>query len=160
MPWGVAISQWWIHRRRLRLHNEVAKALEQHYAGRLGEHAAELFDHFSHSSSEEDLRKAVHYGELAAQRAAAVAAHGEAARLLEQTLQVQEVVDPEDDESRCDLLMELGHSLLSAEEPARAAAEVAPQAWALAAAYALTRGPPTYSRYISATPPKLISLRW
>ena len=45
--------------RRLRLHNEVAKALEQHYAGRLEEHAAELAEHFSHSSTEEDLRKAV-----------------------------------------------------------------------------------------------------
>ena len=56
--------------RRLRLHNDVAKALEKHYASRLDEHAAELAEHFAHSSTEEDLRKAVQYGELAAQRAA------------------------------------------------------------------------------------------
>ena len=37
--------------RRLRMHNEVAKALEQHYAGRVEEHAAELAEHFSHSST-------------------------------------------------------------------------------------------------------------
>jgi len=47
--------------RRLRLHNEVAKALEAHYAGRVEDHAVELAEHFSHSSSEEDLQKAVTY---------------------------------------------------------------------------------------------------
>ena len=68
--------------RRLRMHNEVAKALEQHYEGRLEEHAAELAEHFSHSSSEEDLHKAVKYGEMAATRAASVWAFSEASRLL------------------------------------------------------------------------------
>jgi hypothetical protein len=33
--------------RRLRLHNEVAKALERHYGARLDEHAAELAEHFA-----------------------------------------------------------------------------------------------------------------
>jgi predicted ATPase len=54
--------------RRLRLHRQVAQALETHYAGRVDEHAAELADHFSHSSNEADLAKSVRYGELAAQR--------------------------------------------------------------------------------------------
>jgi class 3 adenylate cyclase len=52
--------------RRLRLHRQVAQALETHYAGRVDEHAAELADHFSHSSNEADLAKSVRYGELAA----------------------------------------------------------------------------------------------
>jgi class 3 adenylate cyclase/tetratricopeptide (TPR) repeat protein len=118
--------------RRLRLHNDVAKALERHYAGRLDEHAAELAEHFAHSSTEEDLRKAVHYGELAAQRAAGVYAHGEAARLLEQALQVQDVLDPNDDAKRYDLLNGLANALLSVGEPRRVSDEIAPELFAIA----------------------------
>jgi eukaryotic-like serine/threonine-protein kinase len=118
--------------RRLRLHNEVAHALEQHYGARLGEHAAELAEHFSHSSTEEDLRKAVHYGELAATRAAGVYAHGEAARLLEQALQVQDVLDPNDGAKRFGLMDGLANALLSAGEPKRVAGEIAPEMFAIA----------------------------
>ena len=50
----------------------------------------------------------MHYGELAAQRALAVYAYGEAARLLEQALEVQEVLDPDDTAKRCDLLLSAG----------------------------------------------------
>ena len=80
--------------RRLRIHQEVARALEQQYAARLDEHAAELAEHFAQSTDRDDLAKAVRYGELAAQRALAVYAYGEAARHLEQALDVQEVLDP------------------------------------------------------------------
>jgi class 3 adenylate cyclase len=105
--------------RRLRMHNEVAKALEQHYEGRLEEHAAELAEHFSHSSTEDDLRKAVEYGQLAAARAVSVNAYGEAVRYLDQALEVQEVLDPKDSQKLYDLLMELGASLLSSGEAER-----------------------------------------
>jgi class 3 adenylate cyclase len=118
--------------RRLRLHNEVAKALERHYQSRLEEHAAELAEHFAHSSTEEDLRKAVHYGELAGQRAAAVYAHGEAARLLEQALQVQDVLDPNDDAKRYELLEGLADALLSAGDPRRVSDEIAPELFTIA----------------------------
>ena len=64
--------------RRLRLHQQVARALEAQYASRLEEHAAELAEHFSHSTDPADLAKAVHYSELAAERAMGVDAHGEA----------------------------------------------------------------------------------
>src|SRR5260370_23997162 len=99
--------------RRLRMHNEVAKALEQHYEGRLEEHAAELAEHFSHSSTEDDLRKAVEYGQLAAARAASVNAYGEAVRYLDQALEVQEVLDPKDGEARLELLTKLSAAVLS-----------------------------------------------
>ena len=118
--------------RRLRLHNEVAKALERHYANRLDEHAAELAEHFAHSSTEEDLRKAVSYGELAGKRAAGVYAHGEAARLLEQALQVQDVLDPKDNEKRYGLLDALANALLGAGEPKRVSDEIAPEIFAIA----------------------------
>ena len=60
------------------------------------------------------------YGELAAQRALSVYAYGEAVRHLEQALEVQEVLDPDDKAKRCDLLLALGEALLPAGEPLRA----------------------------------------
>jgi class 3 adenylate cyclase/tetratricopeptide (TPR) repeat protein len=118
--------------RRLRMHNDVARALEEHYAGRVEEHAGELAEHFSHSSTKEDLEKAVRYGQLAAERAASVYAHGEAVRLLDQALEVQDVLDPNDDERRYGLLAALGNSLLSAGEPERVSDEVAPAMFEIA----------------------------
>ena len=55
--------------RRIRLHQQVARALEEVYKNRLEEHAAELAEHFSYSSDSADLTKAVSYGEMAAKRA-------------------------------------------------------------------------------------------
>ena len=118
--------------RRLRLHQEVARALEKQYARRLDEHAAELAEHFSYSTDAGDLAKAVEYAERAAVRASAVYDYGETARLLEKALGVQEVLDPEDGAKRCDLLLAYGQALLPAGEPRRAAEEVAREAFALA----------------------------
>ena len=118
--------------RRLRQHQLLARALEGHYAGRLEEHATELAEHFSHSTDREDLVKAVHYSELAARRAMDVSAYGEAARLLEQALEVQEVLDPADRARRCDLLITFGQALWPAGEPRRVLDDVAPAALALA----------------------------
>jgi tetratricopeptide (TPR) repeat protein len=94
--------------RRIRLHQQVARALEEVYKNRLEEHAAELAEHFSYSSDRADLEKAVTYGEMAARRATDVYSYGEAARLLEQALKVQEVLDPEEKLRWCDLLLALG----------------------------------------------------
>ena len=81
---------------RLKLHQQVARALETQYAKRLEEHAAELAEHFSQSTDPADLKKAVKYGEMAAKRATDVYAYGEAVRLLDQALKVQKVLDPDD----------------------------------------------------------------
>ena len=83
--------------RRIRLHQQVARALEEVHRRRLDEHAAELAEHYAFSSDALDLAKAVHYGELAARRATDVFAYGEAARQLERALVVLELADPEDD---------------------------------------------------------------
>jgi tetratricopeptide (TPR) repeat protein len=120
--------------RRIRLHQQVARALEEVYKARLEEHAAELAEHFSHSSDPADLKKAVSYGEMAAQRAMNVYAYGETARLLEQALKVQEVLDPEGREKRCDLLLALGEALQQSGQPRRALDVEAPEAFALAEA--------------------------
>jgi eukaryotic-like serine/threonine-protein kinase len=93
--------------RRLRLHQEVARALETQYARRLDEHAAELTEHFSYSTDPADLEKAVAYAERASQRAMAVFDYGEAARLLEKALGVQDVLDPDDAKRRSELQLGL-----------------------------------------------------
>jgi pentatricopeptide repeat protein len=121
---------------RLKLHQQVARSLETLYAKRLKEHATELAEHFSHSTDPADLKKAVDYGEMAAKRATDVYAYGEAARLLAQALETQEVLDFEDKARRCDLLLALGHALLLAGEHQCVIDVQAPQALSLAEAIA------------------------
>jgi tetratricopeptide (TPR) repeat protein len=119
---------------RLKLHRQVAHTLEILYARHLREHAVELAEHFSHSTDPIDLAKAVSYAEMAAKRATDVYAYGEAVRLLEQALKVQEVLDPEDKPKKCDLLLALGDVLLLAGEYQRVVSNEAPQAFSLAEA--------------------------
>ena len=118
--------------RRIRLHQQVGRALEEVYAGRLEEHADELTEHFAQSTELEDLEKALKYGEMSAERAMSVYAYSEAVRLLEQALQVQEVLDPDDKAKRCDLLLALGKALIPAGQPMRVPDALAPEAFELA----------------------------
>ncbi|MBV9577685.1 MAG: AAA family ATPase, partial [Chloroflexi bacterium] len=119
--------------RRIRLHQQVARALERVHAGRLEtKHAAELAEHFAFSSDTGDLLKAVHYGELAARNATEMFAYGEAARQLERALVVQDVADPADRKARCDLLLALGESLWPTGDSLRVITHVAPNAFGLA----------------------------
>jgi hypothetical protein len=118
--------------RRIRLHQEVGRALEQVHARRLDDHAPELAEHFSHSSDAADLAKAVDYGARGAHRAASVYAYGESVRLLERAIEVQEVLDPDDKSRRCDLLLALAEALMGSGEPQRVAETVVPQTFTLA----------------------------
>jgi AAA ATPase domain len=120
--------------RRLRFHQEVARVLEQQFAGNLDEHAMELAEHFSQSTDSADLAKAVEYGEQAARRAVEVYAYTDAVRLLEQALQLQDLVDRDDQARQCDLLLALGAALRPAGESLRMVREVAPRALAFAEA--------------------------
>jgi tetratricopeptide (TPR) repeat protein len=119
---------------RLKLHRQVAHTLETLYTKRLKEHAVELAEHFSHSTDSADLAKAVSYAEMGAKKATEVYAYGESARLLEQALKVQDVLDPEDKTKRCDLLLALGDALILAGEHRRVVSTEAPQAFSLAEA--------------------------
>jgi tetratricopeptide (TPR) repeat protein len=118
--------------RRIRLHQQVARAIEEIPTGHFGEHAAQLAEHFAHSSNEDDLKKAVNYGEIAGKRAMDVYAYGEAVRLLEQALKVQEILDPEDKIKRCDLLLDLCYALLAVPDTKRILDTVAPSAFSMA----------------------------
>jgi class 3 adenylate cyclase len=93
--------------RRLGLHEQAGRALEQQYGQRVTEHATELAEHFSYSTDPVNLDKAVEYAQRAATRASAVYDHGEAARLLGRALAIQEVLDPDDRARRCDLQLGL-----------------------------------------------------
>jgi len=118
--------------RRIRLHQQVARAIEEVYATKLEDHAAELAEHFSQSSESADLVKAVSYGEMAARRAVSVFTYSEAARLLEQAIRVQEILDSNDKERRCDLLLFLCEVLNYAAEYRRVFNTEATQALTLA----------------------------
>ena len=118
--------------RRLRLHQGVARALEQQYASHSEEHAAELAEHFAQSIDPSDLTKAVHYGELAAQRAMSVFAFGEAVRLLERALEAQTILNPDDKTKLCDLLIALAMALPMVREGQRADEIVLEEAFDLA----------------------------
>jgi DNA-binding CsgD family transcriptional regulator len=118
--------------RRIRLHQQVAHALEELHRARLEEHAAELAEHYAFSSNTTDLTKAVRFGELAANRASDVFAYGEAVRHLEHALAVLDLADPEDQSKRCDLLLALGEALWPTGETQRVIARVAPDALSLA----------------------------
>ncbi len=120
--------------RRLRLHQQVAGALEKLYGSQVEDHAAELAEHFAQSTDPADLQKALHYSELAAQRAMTVYAYGEASRHLEQALKVQEVLDPDDRTRRCDLLLALGQAMLPAGDTLQVSDTVAKEALGLAEA--------------------------
>ncbi len=118
--------------RRIRLHREIANVLETEFSTRQSEHAAEFAYHFGHSSDRGDLVKAVSYGREAAHHATSVYAFGEAVHQLERALQVQQALDPNDGNARCELLLDLSAALLDADEPSRMEAEVAEEAFNLA----------------------------
>jgi tetratricopeptide (TPR) repeat protein len=120
--------------RRIRMHQQVARALEQVYGRRVEEHAVELAEHYSYSSDPADLTRAVDYGELAASRAMSVYAYGEAANHLTRALEVQAVLDSDDKRKRCTLLLALGEALFPAGEYGRIADNVAPEAFGLSLA--------------------------
>ncbi|MDP6714532.1 MAG: AAA family ATPase [SAR202 cluster bacterium] len=120
--------------RRARLHSQIGETLEDVYAENVGPHASELVRHFSRSPRRQDSEKVLRYGKLAANHATSVYAYGEAAKYLDQCLDAQKSLDPNDDETRLDLLNALGEGLIIAGDPQRAYEYVAPEAFALAEA--------------------------
>jgi hypothetical protein len=118
--------------RRIRLHQQIGRTLESVYNRRLEEHAPELAEHFAQSTEVNDLEKAVRYSSLASKRSMSVFAYSEAIRHLEQALRAQEVLDPDDLASRCDLLLLLADAQLPVGEPIRVTDVLAEEAFSLA----------------------------
>jgi DNA-binding NarL/FixJ family response regulator len=118
--------------RRIRLHQQAARVLAQLYSGYVEDHAAEIAEHYAHSSDRSDLAHAVAYWEQAARQASQVYAHGDAVRCLERAVEVQEIGDPGDVAKRCDLLLALGAALTLSSVPRRTLEFAAPEALTLA----------------------------
>jgi tetratricopeptide (TPR) repeat protein len=117
---------------RLKLHQQIARTIEEQYAKHLEEHAAELAEHFSQSTDPSDLEKAVKYSEMAAIKAMNVYAYSEAVRLLDQAIKVQKVLNPDDKEKLCDLVLNLCDALIVVPDIRRIQDIEAPTAFSLA----------------------------
>ena len=103
--------------RRVRLHGLAVEALEALYGDEPGPHLAELAHH---SVASGDLDKGLRYAWRAGDRALALLAYEEAARLYRVALETLELVHPPDEQARCELLLAVGESRVCAGEFAAA----------------------------------------
>ena len=119
--------------RRLRMHNEVAKALEQHYASRVEDHAAELAEHYAHSSSEEDLRSGGRIWRSGRRQGGiGVRVRRGVRGCWSRRSKCQEIVEPNDAETLYRLMMTLSACLLAAGDAERVINETAKRGLELA----------------------------
>jgi DNA-binding SARP family transcriptional activator/tetratricopeptide (TPR) repeat protein len=91
--------------RRVRIHRHAIEAIETLYGDEPGPHLAELAHH-SIAGSEFD--KALPYAKRAGDRALALLAYEESARLYETALEALDLAGASDEEMRCELLLRLG----------------------------------------------------
>ncbi|PWU25180.1 MAG: hypothetical protein C5B48_02610 [Candidatus Rokuibacteriota bacterium] len=92
--------------RRVRLHRLAVEALEALYGQEPGPHLAELAYHCTAGS---EFAKGLHYAQLAGDRALALLAYEEAARLYQSALDAGELSGLTD-ETRCELLLSLSEA--------------------------------------------------
>jgi tetratricopeptide (TPR) repeat protein len=92
--------------RRVRMHRLVVDALETLYRDDPGPHLAELANH---AVAGRDLDKGLRYAQRAGDRALALLAYEEAARLYRMALDALDLGRP-DDRTRCELLLSLGEA--------------------------------------------------
>jgi hypothetical protein len=93
--------------RRVRLHRAAIEAIEALYGDDPGQHLAELAHHAVAGS---EFSKALRYARRAGDRALALLAYEEAARLYETALDALELADPGDRTTRCELLLSIGEA--------------------------------------------------
>jgi hypothetical protein len=97
--------------RRVRLHGQTVAALEALYGEEPGPHLAELA---LHSVGGTDFEKGLDYARSAGDRALALLAYEEAARLYRMALEALELMGRVDEKRRCGLLLSLGEAELLA----------------------------------------------
>jgi DNA-binding SARP family transcriptional activator len=93
--------------RRVRLHRLVVEALEALHGGEPGPYLAELAHHATAGS---DFDRALRYARRAGDRALALLAYEESARLYEAALEALDLVGAQEETARCDLLISLGEA--------------------------------------------------
>jgi DNA-binding SARP family transcriptional activator len=99
--------------RRVRLHRLAVETLEALHGDEPGPHLAELA---YHSVAGRDRDKGVRYAWRAGDRALALLAYEEAARLYRMALEALELADPLNEQARCELLLAAGEAELRAGE--------------------------------------------
>ena len=93
--------------RRVRLHRLAVDALETLYGDEPGPHLAELAHH---SIAGSEFESGLRYARAAGDRALALLAYEEAARLYESALESLDLARPSDEGTRCELLLSLGEA--------------------------------------------------
>jgi DNA-binding SARP family transcriptional activator len=99
--------------RRVRLHRLAVEALEALHGDEPGPHLAQLA---YHSLAGRDRDKGVRYAWRAGDRALALVAYEEAARLYRMALEALELARPLDEQARCELLLAIGAAEVRAGE--------------------------------------------
>ena len=94
--------------RRIRMHRQILGAVERLYGAHVDAHLTELAYHAFQAAPGGDVDKAVDYATRAGDRAAASAAHEEAARSYDLALQALELDEAADERRRAELLLGLG----------------------------------------------------
>jgi DNA-binding SARP family transcriptional activator len=97
-------------REHLELHQRAAEALEALYAANREPHLAELAHHFLEGALGGDVDKAIEYARRAGNRAVALLAFEEAARLYQMALEAIQLKEPAHEATRCELLLALGEA--------------------------------------------------
>jgi DNA-binding SARP family transcriptional activator/tetratricopeptide (TPR) repeat protein len=93
--------------RRVRLHRLAVDAIEALHGSEPGPHLAELAHH---SVAGRDLDRALDYARRAGDRALALLAYEESARLYRMALDTLQLAGSPDDNARCDVLLRLGEA--------------------------------------------------
>ena len=93
---------------RVRLHRRAAQALELVYGHEREPHLSELAHHYLEAAPGGEADKAIAYARQAADRAAALLAYEEAARLYQMALDALGLEASTDESARCELLLGLG----------------------------------------------------
>jgi tetratricopeptide (TPR) repeat protein len=96
--------------RRLELHLNIGRVLQDVYAGDLGSHLAELAHHFTQAAPLGLAEEGIDYSIRAGVRAAAVLAYEDAARHYRRALQLLPLLEHPSVERRCEMLLRLGDS--------------------------------------------------
>jgi class 3 adenylate cyclase len=108
--------------KRVRMHVQIATALETRHAHRLDAHLDELAYHFTEGALAGGATKAVEFGRRAGERADAELAFENAVTHYDRALSALELVDAPDPVARCDLQLALAKALWNAgDERSRAA---------------------------------------
>ena len=99
---------------RARLHRRVAEVLEVLYAAAPEPHLAELAHHYLAAVPAVDASKAADFARRAGDRALALLAYEEAARLYGTALAAADLAEPRDEKARCRLLLAVGEAQIRA----------------------------------------------